>query len=152
MKRTLTDINKMFDEHSKNEKCHHADTEIMISNWDLIWKNDEKTWKIDGIAVRSLKECVTAEKYLQWKLDLISSLKILGSNDMTNLILNLRYMNSEQENPDFMDKFIAKVFSITLYRFPFEKQLQIHKRWIHLKHGLIVSVLLTFVFYKHTQP
>ena len=152
MKRTLTDINKMFDEHSKNEKCHHADTEIMISNWDLIWKNDEKTWKIDGIAVRSLKECVTAEKYLQWKLDLISSLKILGSNDMTNLILNLRYMNSEQENPDFMDKFIAKVFSITLYRFPFEKQLQIHKRWIHLKHGLIVSVLLTFVFYKHKQP
>ena len=57
----------------KNQFKHHMDTnDIIICNWDFVQEDGE--WKIDGIAMRKLSECIMTPFYYRWKFGLAFSI------------------------------------------------------------------------------
>ena len=58
-------VNKQFKEHMDTN-------DIIICNWDFVQEDGE--WKIDGIAMRKLSECIITPFYYRWKLGLALSI------------------------------------------------------------------------------
>ena len=57
----------------KKQFKQHMDTnDIIICNWDFVQEDGE--WKIDGIAMRKLSECIITPFYYRWKFGLALSI------------------------------------------------------------------------------
>ena len=65
---TLKQIKSQSDAASKQLGQHMDTNEIIVCNWDFVQEDGE--WKIDGITMRKLRECILLPFYYRWKLGL----------------------------------------------------------------------------------
>ena len=83
-------IKELADEfHDFNDVHKHLDFEndLIISNWDFIQENGE--WKIEGMIMKRLKQCLTRYFYWRWRQRLRSS--IIFDRDFTSTVLRWDY-------------------------------------------------------------
>ena len=79
----ISQLTEEFHDFNDIHKHLDFDNDMIVSNWDFVQENGD--WKIEGMVMKRLKQCLTKPFYWRWRQRLRSS--IIFDRDFTGIVL-----------------------------------------------------------------